>query len=196
MWFILVVFLLPLFLFDLPLKQREDYHAFADRRCLCCVPNFMDVVSNAAFLAVGMWRTHTEGRITLFSAGVILTAFGSAYYHWRPTTSRLFWDRLPMTIAFSGVFSKSLGITQFEALFAGVVSVLHWHSYNDLGPYVVFQYGGVLGTAYQNPGLAVALYIAAKMCEQYDRSIYSTTNYLISGHTCKHLLAALACAHI
>ena len=195
MWFILLVFLLPLFLFDLPLKQREAYHAFADRRCVCCVPNFMDVISNAAFLAVGLWRVSFEG-LTLFNAGVIGTSFGSAYYHLAPTTTRLFWDRLPMTIAFSGVFSSSLGIRQSEALLTGVFSVFHWHAYNDLGPYVVFQYGGVLGTAYQRPSVAVALYIAAKICEQYDRSIYSTTNYVISGHTCKHLLAALACGNI
>jgi len=195
MWFVLVVFLLPIFLFDLPLKQNEAYHAFADQRCMCCVPNFMDVVSNAAFLGVGGWRCGAEG-LTLFNAGVIATALGSAYYHWRPSTPRLFWDRLPMTVAFSGVFAESLGIRKSEALFAGVFSVFHWHSYEDLGPYVVFQYGGVLGTAYQKPGLAVALYIAAKLCERMDARIFSTTNYLVSGHTMKHLLAALACATI
>ena len=101
-----------------------------------------------------------------------------------------------MTVAFSGVFAESLGIRKSEALFAGVFSVFHWHSYEDLGPYVVFQYGGVLGTAYQKPGLAVALYIAAKLCERMDARIFSTTNYLVSGHTMKYLLAALACATI
>ena len=196
MWFLLAVFLLPIFLFDLPLKQDEAYHAFADQRCLCCVPNCMDVLSNAGFLGVGIYRSIYGDGLTLFNAGIIATAFGSAYYHWYPTTARLVWDRLPMTVAFSGVFSNSLRISQPEALVAGLLSVIHWHAYEDLGPYVVFQYGGVLATAYHQPGLAVALYICAKLCERFDVLIFSKTNYLISGHTCKHLLAALACATI
>ena len=34
----------------------------------------------------------------------MLTAIGSAYYHWRPTTERLVWDRLPMSMAFGAAF--------------------------------------------------------------------------------------------
>jgi hypothetical protein len=33
----------------------------------------------------------------VFFARIALTAFGSAYYHLRPATGRLVWDRLPMT---------------------------------------------------------------------------------------------------
>jgi hypothetical protein len=43
-----------------------------------------------------------------FFAGVGLTAFGSAYYHLEPTNDRLLWDRLPMTVAFMGLFAAVL----------------------------------------------------------------------------------------
>ncbi len=40
----------------------------------------------------------------VFFAGLVLTALGSAYYHLDPTNATLVLDRLPMTIAFAGVF--------------------------------------------------------------------------------------------
>jgi hypothetical protein len=30
-------------------------------------------------------------------------AIGSSYFHLQPDTDRLFWDRLPMTLAFMGI---------------------------------------------------------------------------------------------
>lgn len=36
----------------------------------------------------------------LVFVGLVLTAFGSAYYHLAPDNARLVWDRLPMTIVF------------------------------------------------------------------------------------------------
>ena len=32
--------------------------------------------------------------------GLVLTAFGSSYYHLAPDKARLVWDRLPMTVEF------------------------------------------------------------------------------------------------
>ncbi|MDE3245176.1 MAG: hypothetical protein KGN80_03740, partial [Acidobacteriota bacterium] len=37
-----------------PIAQPEAYHAFADERTLLGVPNFWNVVSNAAFFPVGL----------------------------------------------------------------------------------------------------------------------------------------------
>ena len=185
---LLLCVLASMLLFDVPRTQDESYHAFADRRCMCCVPNAMDVVSNAAFLLVGWYRLPS-----LLGAGACLTAFGSAYYHWRPTTERLFWDRMPMTVAFSGVFARSLGISTLSSLVAGAGSVLWWRWTGDLGPYAVFQYGGVAGSAFQHP-VPVVVYAAAKLCESRDREIWRLTGGVVSGHTCKHLLAAVACA--
>ena len=42
----------------------------------------------------------------------------------------------------------------------------------------------------------IALYGAAKLAEALDMEIYSLTSYSMSGHTLKHLLAALACYRI
>jgi hypothetical protein len=32
-------------------------------------------------------------------------ALGSGYYHWRPSNSRLVWDRLPMTVGFMSLIA-------------------------------------------------------------------------------------------
>ena len=39
----------------------------------------------------------------LLTAGVALTAAGSAWFHHAPSPATLFWDRLPMALTFSGV---------------------------------------------------------------------------------------------
>jgi hypothetical protein len=38
----------------------------------------------------------------------VLTAVGSGYYHLAPDNESLFWDRLPMTIAFMGLVSSQI----------------------------------------------------------------------------------------
>jgi len=38
-----------------PIPQPLSYHAFADQQDLVGVPNFADVVSNSAFLLVGLY---------------------------------------------------------------------------------------------------------------------------------------------
>src|SRR5262249_59304036 len=87
----------------------------------------LNVLSSALFLAVGavgLWfvfspRAPRPGGpfltpaerwpYALFFLGVGLTAFGSAYYHLAPDNDRLMWDRLPMTVAFMGLFAAVLG---------------------------------------------------------------------------------------
>ena len=173
-----------------PLRQNEKYHQFADQRCLCgCVPNYMDVYSNAAFLLVAAQRLATQ--IDLLGVGVLLTSFGSAYYHWKPTTQRLFWDRLPMTIGFAQPIATSTHIHPLFILFLGLVSVCYWKHTNDLRLYVLYQYGGVLCCVCAFP-YAVAIYALAKLCEHMDRPIFVMTGETISGHTLKHVVAACA----
>ena len=80
------------------------------------IDNFFDVISNLGFLIVGMvglvivfgGRAQFEFRserwpYAVFFLGVLLTALGSGYYHLAPDNESLFWDRLPMTIAFMGL---------------------------------------------------------------------------------------------
>src|SRR5450755_2515673 len=112
---IAVTFLLPRY--DLP----PSYHDFADHRALFGVANFDDVASNLAFLVAGLYgiavtlrrRRHFEDQhelaayLVLF-AGLALTAFGSGYYHLRPDDARLLWDRMPISVAFMGLFAAMI----------------------------------------------------------------------------------------
>ena len=41
----------------------------------------------------------------LIFGGLLLTAFGSSYYHLHPSNETLLWDRLPMTIVFLSLVS-------------------------------------------------------------------------------------------
>ena len=108
-----------------PIPQDPTYHDFADQRALWGIPNFGDVVSNAPFLVVGglglaalFGRSTTAGERTapvwlsfvVYFAGVGLVAFGSAYYPWNPLDETLFWDRLPMAIAFMALFAAIITV--------------------------------------------------------------------------------------
>ena len=196
MWPLLLLGFL-VFAFTSPKQQSESYHAFADQRSCCCVPNAMDVSSNLLFLFVGLWRAShavTEAE-WIFACGVILTAFGSAYYHLLPTTERLVWDRLPMTLAFGSAFHEALGTSPVLASLTGAMTVLWWKRTLDLRAYAVFQYGGLVCVMWSGThNTALAMYVAAKVCELLDRRIFKWTNYRVSGHTLKHALAAAACA--
>ncbi|HLA38639.1 MAG TPA: alkaline phytoceramidase, partial [Candidatus Glassbacteria bacterium] len=100
------------------IPQDPSYHQFADRRTFFAVPNFFDVASNLPLSLAGLWgfwrifrrllansRHNPElRRIYLLYAGffalVALTGIGSSYYHLAPDNGRLFWDRLPLSLAF------------------------------------------------------------------------------------------------
>ena len=118
-----------------PLPQPLSYHNFADQRCLCCgVPNTFDVLSNAPFLLVSAFgMDHILGGAALealgmghvlgapvfadrtvelplwitFFLGVGLVAFGSGYYHWRPSNARLARSVLAPPINYNKSISKS-----------------------------------------------------------------------------------------
>jgi len=154
----------------------------------------------------------------LFFLGVGLTAFGSAYYHLDPSNDRLLWDRLPMAVAFMALFAAVLaerislrfGLVLLPVLVAaGLASVLYWHwteqrGEGDLRPYFLVQFGTMLalpvllllfpprytGTACLFA--ALGWYAVAKVCEHpLDAPIYALGSW-VSGHTLKHLTAALA----
>jgi hypothetical protein len=53
------------------------------------------------FIAVGVagvWRFRQDPATIVLFSGILLTGFGSSYYHWNPNDDTLFWDRLPMTL--------------------------------------------------------------------------------------------------
>lgn len=152
-----------------PFAQDPAYHAFADRRAVLGIPNFADVVSNAAFLVVGaLGLAFVAGRRGLalladlpqrlpylaFFTGLVLTAAGSAYYHLEPSNATLVWDRLALTaplMALTAAFAADRIHGRIGAyavlpllLLLGSAGALHWHftevaGQGDLRAYVLVQ---------------------------------------------------------
>ena len=210
------------------MAQPVAYHDFADHRKMFGVPNFLDTVSNLGFLVAGLaglsvvFRPRTcfefnEERwpYAIFFAGMLLTAFGSGYYHLAPDNERLFWDRLPMTIAFMSLvaaqvverISLRLGLTLLvPMLLVGAGSVIYWRMTERAGAGNVMPYGVLQGysvvimilierfhpSRYRR-GVDIywvfAAYVVAKLLETFDRQFFAL-GHLVSGHTLKHLAAA------
>lgn len=223
-WLIVIVLapLAYLLLLHAPIPQDKGYHIFADLRTCLGIQNFGNVASNLAFLLVGVigawWclrnlRTGARLSWTIFFVGVALVFVGSGYYHATPNDDTLVWDRLPMTIAFMGLFaalvSEHLG-AQYErpvlipALIIGVASVFWWRTTDDLRVYIWVQGAPLLAIPfilamfkgrYSHRGYllyGLAFYAAAKVAEYFDAGAYALTSQLVSGHSIKHLLAAMA----
>jgi hypothetical protein len=199
-----------------PIPQNQTYHDFADARGWLGMPNFWNVISNLPFIAVGvsgLVRCRDNAAIIVIFAAIFLTGFGSSYYHWSPNDDTLFWDRLPMALAFMAILASAIGervsakagaILLWPLLAVGVFSLLLWRWSGDLRLYVWVQFFPALtlplmflllpprytGTRYWI--IAAALYALAKLLEYLDAAIYSL-GHVVSGHTLKHLAAAAAC---
>jgi hypothetical protein len=199
-----------------PIPQDQAYHGFADARVLLGMPNFWNVISNLPFIAVGvagLVRCRDDAATIVIFAAIFLTGFGSSYYHWRPNDETLFWDRLPMALAFMAILASAIGervsakagaMLLWPLLAVGVLSLLLWRWSGDLRLYVWVQFFPALtlplmflllpprytGTRYWI--IAAALYALAKVLEYFDAAIYSL-GHVVSGHTLKHLAAAAAC---
>ncbi|HKF24327.1 MAG TPA: ceramidase domain-containing protein [Candidatus Acidoferrum sp.] len=149
--------------------------------------------------------------------GFVLTAFGSSYYHGAPDNARLVWDRLPMTLVFMPLvaaviaerISLKAGLWLLPLLTAtGVASVWHWQEselqgQGDLRLYAAVQLYALavlllallLPPKYTRGSYllsVVGFYVLAKVLETADRQVFVLTGGAVSGHTLKHLAAALA----
>lgn len=205
-----------------PIPQDLAYHRLADHRTMFNVPNFMNVVSNVGFLIIGLLGlalylgkgvSGAARSWSVFFFGTLLVAAGSAYYHWNPNNQTLVWDRLPMTIAFMALFAGLIaehigpGIERTLlriALIVGIISVGWWHYTDDLRLYAWVQFAPLIAIVFillAYPGrythrtylvLGLVCYALAKVTEFADTAIFSATSGMISGHSVKHLLAALA----
>ena len=153
----------------------------------------------------------------MFFSGVLLTAVGSAYYHLAPDNPRLFWDRLPMTVAFMGLISAQVvdrisvraGLRLLgPLLLLGAASVVYWRATELAGAGNVMPYGvlqayavvmllviAVLHPSRYTRGADIywvfAAYVAAKLFEALDRPLLGL-GHVASGHSLKHLAAAAA----
>lgn len=147
----------------------------------------------------------------LFFAGLVLTAFASGWYHWRADDAGLFIDRMGMSFAFAGLLGLAVasritvGAGQWTApvvLLWGVLGAWVCWKLGNLLPWAVQQGAGLalllVLSALPVRGMAVrwwliiVIYAVAKLCELADHVIYEATGQLISGHSLKHLVAAVA----
>ena len=204
------------FMLTKPVPQPLEYHNFADQRSFFSIPNFWDVTSNGGFLLVGLWgllQPRNTIRSAQFFVTIMLVCAGSVYYHWSPNNATLVWDRLPMGMGFMTVLMTVLadsGVTpswhssrhHFLFQLLGIASVLVWAAFDDLRFYILVQFGSMLALALVlifrsfpgKPFLVYALffYVSAKLVEVCDASIYHLFFRLLSGHSLKHFIAALA----
>jgi hypothetical protein len=154
---------------------------------------------------------------TAFFIGVTLTAFGSSWYHLNPNDATLVWDRIPMAIGFmalvAAVLAERVRVTTGLWLLGpqialGIASVIYWalteqHGRGDLRPYAFTQFGSLAillllmalfpapYTRSRDLGISLALYALAKLFEYGDRPIFALLR-ILSGHTLKHLAAAVS----
>jgi hypothetical protein len=221
---VLAAFLIP------AMPQPHEYHDFADDRPIFGIPNFLDVTTNAAFVLAGLvglaivarprtaFETPSERwPYAVFFVGVVLTGLGSGYYHVEPDNETLFWDRLPMTIAFMSLIAAQIvdridvraGLALLvPMLLVGAASVIYWRVTERAGagnviPYAVLQGYSVvilILLAWLHPSRytrgndiywVFAGYVLAKVLETFDREVYAL-GHLTSGHSLKHVAAAVA----
>ncbi|HKG90554.1 MAG TPA: hypothetical protein VKA84_01610 [Gemmatimonadaceae bacterium] len=214
------------------IPQDPKYYQFADHRAFLGVPNFFDVASNAGFLVVGVLGLAllARGRSALFAdprerapywvffASIALVSLGSTYHHLAPDVYRLFWDRLPMAVAFvaflAAVVAERVSVTAgarllWPLVLLGAGSTIYWRwteqqGAGDLRLYGFVQFFPLLAvpliallfpSRYTRGGdlwLVLLLYGLAKLAELLDPQILAGTGGAVSGHTLKHVLAAWA----
>jgi hypothetical protein len=148
----------------------------------------------------------------LFFAGLVVTSACSSWYHLHPDNARLIVDRSGMAIAFAGILGLAVATRVGERAGAwtglGLLLAAPWAIYaaasGQLLPWAVMQFGGMAALcvlAWRRPlfgALAVhwlavvAIYSLAKLAEVNDAAVFEFTQHAISGHTLKHVIAALA----
>ena len=219
---------IALFFMD-PIAQDQAYHQFSDQNSLLSIPHFWNVISNLPFVFVGLVGLSLLSKGTpagslvalrpayiTFFIGLIITGFGSSYYHWNPSNASLVWDRLPMTISFMAFFTVVLGenisITLAKRVFypllaIGIFTVIYWimtesKGAGDLRPYVLVQFLPVIMIRlilwlYPSPFGAqryivyvLIAYVLAKLMEHFDHEIHDLLG-VMSGHAIKHVMAAV-----
>lgn len=209
------------------IEQPQSYHQFGDTRTLLGIPNAFDVLSNLTILAPGLlgltlmyqrgnsdYRHHHQFEPVILStlfAGMVITAFGSMWFHLEPSDATLVWDRLAMTIIMTGYcslivsdrFSPSVAQRMhFPLLIFGLITVLFWYFNGDLRPYFLFKFQAPIlvvilllwgEESYDRAGdylVSMFFLLVASILEIGDIFVYETLG-LIGGHALKHISAGI-----
>jgi len=216
-----------------PLPQDPAYHLLADTRTfLGVVPRAGDVLTNLAILAAGLFGLALRTRMTVapeartavnvLIAASVLTAFGSAYYHWAPTNATLIWDRLPIAIVLMSLLALVMAdrvhplfardaVWPFTAL--GAAGVILWGvseamGQGDLLLYLIVRVGTGVAIALllilRQPRHTGTIWLVAALVseiimaffERFDHEVFRLTGGLVSGHSMKHVMVGVALASV
>jgi len=152
-----------------------------------------------------------------FFVGAGLACFGSIYYHWSPNNFSLAWDRIPiaimavsfLTIVINERVSQKAGFFLLPVLLLlAIFSVSLWYltelsGNGDLRLYLMVQFLPMILVLYMlffmpsrysrgnRFAWMLGIYALAKAAEMFDQEIFDALIW-VSGHTIKHILAALA----
>lgn len=208
--------------------QDQSYHQFADQRHILCLPHAWNVLSNLPIFfigVIGIWCVASQklssdllSYLMTFFVTVMLTGFGSAWYHYQPSNESLFYDRLPLSLALAALYVYWLGRWQSRQLLhlfvpillISALTVLWWRytesrGVGDLRAYGLVQFGALLSApiivetshhrlaARQAVYPVLLMYVVAKLCETFDAQILQLGN-MVSGHALKHIFVAVAAA--
>jgi hypothetical protein len=156
----------------------------------------------------------------IFFVGIALISLGSAYYHLAPSNERLFWDRLPMSIGFMAITAAVVadrvdsragnGWLLLLLLVTGAASLIYWAwtesmGRGDLRFYAMVQFYPMVAlplivglfpqhryTLGRYLAWSILWYGLSKVFEYFDHEVFGLLGYTVSGHTLKHLTAAVA----
>lgn len=212
-----------------PVAQDLSYHSFADQNMYFNIANTCNVLSNLPFLLVGIYGlrlfllnnslcdNHIKLNYQLFFIGLMITSFGSGFYHYTPNNLTLIIDRFGIAISFMALFTAYLGeyinvkqgrMLLWPLIALSILSVVYWgvseqYGQGDLRLYALVQIIPMLllpiifickKWRYSHQKycfVLIIVYVLAKLVEHFDQQIFNALAF-ISGHSIKHLLAAFA----
>lgn len=156
---------------------------------------------------------YERGFLYLFFLGLCCISLGSSYFHYALTPLSLLSDRLPLALTFTALFSfliierinPSIGLIvgPFMIIF-GMGAAIYWYLTHDIRLYLLSQAITLISvpllcllfpSSHRKDRyllLAASLYLLALLFDYFDKEVFVLMDKMMSGHTIKHLLSAVA----